>query len=268
MQHQEEASEYSNQEESSDVERSLEFNAFESSPNENDHSNNFGFKPLSSERPEGRPEKRKRVETEEARRLKTEIQLLLCRHPKLIPRTSHEIMEKLNTLSDDELFNVHINALNDVAELKDNPSGAAVITACTKPLDLAYLPGFTQQCLNDSELRRNVEAEVTLYLGRVSGMWLIAFQLLNNAYTVFTRQYTSHALALELPINETPIAKFNREEEEEREKKRRATGEDAPLITPILVTTTGETTRRHEDATHANDATTLESSEHAASLRR
>lgn len=251
----------------SEGEEPLEPSGRQYAANRNDASNNFGFSPLASENQEERPNKRKREESEESRRLKTEIQLLLCRHPKLIPRTSHEIMEKLNTLSDEELFNVHLNALNDVAELKDNPSGAAVIMAMTKPVDLAFLPGFTQLCLNDGDLRRNVEAEVTLYLGRVSGLWLVAFQLLNNAYTAFMNNLTLHNASLPL-TNETPLAKFAREEEE-REKKRRASGEDTPVITPLINNAATEKTNdRSEDASHKNDGATLQFSEHATSLKR
>ncbi len=137
----------------------------------------YGFDPLEKE--EVVEEK---VETEAQKKLKKDINLLICRYPSLQIRTSHKLMEKLGGLSEEELRNVYMNAVNDVTELRGTPSAQTVLLL-TYPIDLK-LPGYTEYCMRDLELKRDIESELVLLFGWLGNKINIIFRLINNAYLV------------------------------------------------------------------------------------
>lgn len=195
----------------------------------NSSANNYGFTAM--EDPEvAKEKKRKRDETPEARNLKREIQTLLCRYPTLVPRTSHEVMEKLNAFDDDELNNIYLNCLNDVSEIRGNPIANTVIYGVTSIIDSLYLPGFTEECMADVELKRNIESTVTVWLGRISTAAQMAFQFGNNAYIAArkrSRWESTNGYEFR-PFNYNPNTFEDQLKKKEEEEKKKAT-----LITPV-----------------------------------
>lgn len=189
--------------------------------------NNFGFTPM--EDPEvAEKKKRKREESEEARNLKYEIQTLLCRYPTLVPRTSHGVMDKLNALDDDELHNVYLNCLNDVSELRGNPIANSVIYGSTYFIN-QFIPGFTEECMNDIELKRNIESTVTVWLGKINTAAQMLFQFGNNAYVASRKRvhWDANRRFETDPFGGAFTFDDQLKKKEEEEKKK------ATLITPI-----------------------------------
>ncbi len=139
----------------------------------------FGFDPIEREE----PPKEEKVETEEEKKLKRDINLLICRYPSLQIRTSHKLMEKLDGLEEDELRNVYMNAINDITELRGTPSAQTVLLL-TYPIDMK-LPNYTEYCMKDVELKRDIEAELVVLFGWLGNKINILFRLINNAYVVY-----------------------------------------------------------------------------------
>jgi len=130
--------------------------------------------------------KRAREESEESKALKKEIIKLVSRYPSLELRTSKVIMEKLNEMGEDELKIVRDNCVNDLSELRGTPVSSFVLFCVTSPVDWK-LPGYTEQCLSDVELKRDVETEMISLFGDLSTRINIFFRLLNNAYITWKR---------------------------------------------------------------------------------
>lgn len=153
--------------------------------------NNFGFQPMEPSPEEtntmrGENLSRKRPlpeETAKMKELKAEINKLLCRYPGLVPRTSSAIMQRLAEMTEEELENIHINMLNDITEVRGTPSAEAVICALTYWADAHHIPGYTNVCLADIELKRDIESEVIKLIGFLNTKLNILFRFLNNAYT-------------------------------------------------------------------------------------
>lgn len=145
----------------------------------------FGFEPM-AEVVEEKDKKRAREESEEAKALKKEIIKLVARYPKLELRTSKVIMEKLNLMDEDELRIVKDNCISDLAEMRGTPVSSFVLFLITTPVDWK-LPGYTEECLNDLELKRDVETEMITLFGDLSNRINIFFRLLNNAYITWKK---------------------------------------------------------------------------------
>lgn len=135
---------------------------------------------------ESEKKKRAREESEESKALKKEILKLVARYPKLELRTSKEIMNKLNEMGEDELRIIRDNCVNDLAELRGTPVASFVVFLMTQPVEWK-LPGYTDQCMSDIELKRDVETEIILVLGDLSNRINIFFRLLNNAYITWKK---------------------------------------------------------------------------------
>jgi hypothetical protein len=144
-----------------------------------------GFTPM-EEPVESEKKKRAREESEESKALKKEILKLVARYPKLELRTSKEIMDKLNEMGEDELRIIRDNCVNDLAEMRGTPVASFVVFLITQPVDWK-LPGYTDQCLSDIELKRDVETELIMLLGDLSNRINIFFRLLNNAYITWKK---------------------------------------------------------------------------------
>ncbi len=146
----------------------------------------FGFKPM-EEPVEDEKKKRAREESEESKALKKEIVRIIARYPQLILRTSKQIMDKLNEMGEDELRIVRDNCLNDLVEIRGSPASSFVLFCITRPVDAYLLPGYTDQCLSDTELQRDVETEMIALLGELSNRINIFFRLINNAYITWKK---------------------------------------------------------------------------------
>jgi hypothetical protein len=157
--------------------------------------NDFGFKGMEDPVMD-KEKKRAREESEESKALKKEILKLVSRYPKLELRTSRVIMDKLNEMSEDDLRIVRDNCISDLSELRGTPVSAFVLFCITQPVDYQFLPGYTDQCMSDQELKRDVESEMIAIFGDLSNRINIFFRLLNNAYITWKRlkgEYTDYA---------------------------------------------------------------------------
>lgn len=151
----------------------------------NQEGENYGFTPL--EKPEKKEEKEKEKieETPEMRELKDKIQQLICQYPQLTPRSSNEVMEKLDEMNDKQLRNIYTNCITDVAQYRGTPAANFFIFLLTFLPNRYYLPTYTDVCLKDTELKRDIEAEAIHLLGGLSTRINILFRLLNNAHVAY-----------------------------------------------------------------------------------
>ncbi len=133
---------------------------------------------------DNRPSKKRKIQVEdnpESQRIRETIQLLLCRYPQLQIRSTNLIMEKLKEYDTEQLKDIYRNAINDVTQLNGMPAPHACITLVTKPID-NKVPGYTQKCLNDNELKKDIEIELVQILGHIGNRANIVFRLINNLY--------------------------------------------------------------------------------------
>lgn len=175
---------------SSDTDETQENDGFEMRQNEeliHGGKDNFGFNPLPEDKSERRGRKRKQSEEDYVFSLKREISKLLCQYPKLTIRSSNAMMSKLDELSPEELKNVYQNCLNDVTQLRGNPVATGIIHIMTTFVNNKYINGFTEECLKDEELKRNIDLEYSRLLGDASSKVIILLQLINNAYNAMIK---------------------------------------------------------------------------------
>lgn len=158
---------------------------------EQEEGREYGFEAM-DEPIESEKKKRAREESEQSKALKKEILKLVARYPKLELRTSKEIMNKLNEMGEDELVIIRDNCINDLAEMRGTPVASFVVFLMTQPVDWK-LPGYTDQCLSDIELKRDVETEIIMLLGDLSNRINIFFRLLNNAYITWKKSRGDHS---------------------------------------------------------------------------
>lgn len=157
---------------------------------------NFGYKPLQDENvnrsvnsnQEGGQSntnvKRKRdiKEEIECEIWSEKINRLICKYPGLELRTSSEMMEILSQFNLKELKNIHTNCINDTMELRGTPTSEFTISALTYHINKNYVKGYTSKCLNDVELKREIEEEIIEIFGMLSNKFTILFRMVNNLY--------------------------------------------------------------------------------------
>ena len=199
---------------------------------------NFGFNPLPENKTEKRGRKRKQMEEDDVFMLKREISKLLCQYPKLTIRSSNEVMGKLDELSHEELKNVYQNCLNDVTQLRGNPVATGIIHILTTYLNNRYIKGFTEECLKDEELKRNIDLEYTRLIGDASSRFIIVLQLINNAYNAMVKSngWSTYLFnddaqkkaeeELRRKNNERPDSSVNLHEENAVSKKQKTTNDE------------------------------------------
>jgi hypothetical protein len=142
-----------------------------------------GFTPMEAdERP-----KDSVVETPEIIELRSKINQLLCRYPELTPRSSEEILKKLKEYDVEALRNILQNCLNDLQKVRGTPTAECVIYLVASLVEILYIPNYVETCIKDEELKRDIESEVTYWLGCISNRMNIVFRFLNNAYTCVRR---------------------------------------------------------------------------------
>lgn len=198
-----------------------------SSQEEKGGENPYGFEPMECPTEEAESKKRKREESEESKQLKKEILRYVSRYPQLQLRTSRQIMERLNEMDEDELKIVRDHCITDLSDIRGSPVASSVIFAVTKPIDVTFLEGYTEQCLSDIELKRDVETEIISILGDLSNRINIFFRLLNNAYITWKKNRGEYVFDAK-----TPIPKYATETNNlsERPSQQGETGEREKII--------------------------------------
>lgn len=191
-----------------------------------DRGKNYGFKRMKSpprqmgEEEDGEENEEEvegeEKETEEMKELKAKIQQLICRYPTLTPRTSSEVMDKLDEMNERELRNVYTNCVNDVADLRGTPAACFVIFALSYLPNKYLLPFYTEVCLEDTELKHDVEAEIIHLLGALSTRINIVFRMLNNTYVAYQKQLLQDAFNFNPEMN---YKAFKQTQDEENSRK-------------------------------------------------
>ncbi len=150
--------------------------------------NNFGFQGLPEDPAITEARAKKAEESVKTKELKEKIRVLLTRYNRLIPRTSHALMQKLEGLTEGELDNVYKNCLTDVQEIRGMKAAECVVLGITYPMDVLLLPTYTEHCLRDQELLRDIDAELQDMVGYFSNRAQILIRLLSNAYEVYCKR--------------------------------------------------------------------------------
>jgi hypothetical protein len=177
--------EMGDQEES--VEESLENGGFQamnsddedSGEGPNKRAKTKGFFSQFSSTKEDKEEKRKKE-------VKLKINELLCRNPGLKPRDSLPLMNLFESYSLDQLENIYTNCLNDLIEHR-GMSASSVLIKCLSYVADVLLPGFSDECLKDIELRKDLEYEAIDLLRYFGTRVNILFRLGDNALTAFEK---------------------------------------------------------------------------------
>lgn len=138
----------------------------------------FGFRPL----PEKAAEAEKPRVTPEMHILKEKINLLISRYPELTLRSSAATMASLDTYDEPELKNILNNCINDLQRIRGVPAAEFILHLICGMIDWKLLPGYLDRCMNDVELKRDVESETMSWIGVMNTRLNIAFRMLNNAY--------------------------------------------------------------------------------------
>lgn len=178
--------EMGDQEES--VEESLENGGFQAMNSDDEDSGGEGpnkraktkgfFAQFSSTK-EDKEEKRKKE-------IKLKINELLCRNPGLKPRDSLPLMNLFESYTVDQLENIYTNCLNDLIEHRGMPA-SSVLIKCLSYVGDALLPGFSDECIKDIELRKDIEYEMIDLLRWFGTRVNILFRLGDNALTAFEK---------------------------------------------------------------------------------
>lgn len=103
-----------------------------------------------------------------------------ARYPSIEPLAVHKLLDKLRNLSDEELENVYLNFVNAVSDLKGTRVASLVLLP-TVLLD-SQLPHFSDRCMKDMELKRDIEAEYMEWFGWIGNKVNIVFGLATHAY--------------------------------------------------------------------------------------
>ncbi len=142
-------------------------------------SNPYGFKPSEDPKTPDHDEELNEEEAAEREQLIGELLQMVSRYPQLKLRSSNELLERLKHFTLEQLRNVHFNASNDISELRGTPCATTVLLG-TVYLD-RYLPHYSDICLADVELKRDIENEVVDFFGYFGAGVNILFRLVNNA---------------------------------------------------------------------------------------
>lgn len=179
-----------------------------------------GFIPL----PEQAPTRERAPETPEAKILKERINALICRYPELSLRSSAATMSSLDQYDETELKNIMSNCINDLQKIRGVPASEFVLHLICGLVDYKLLPGYLDRCMDDEELKRDVESEMMNWVGVMNTRLNIAFRMLNNAYIqYFQPDYPHYGDQLPEELEESRYMRNvipQDEVEEERPNKR------------------------------------------------
>ena len=152
---------------------------------------NCGFVPLEEEKKDGgNKNKRKRDPNEDPRLepLKQRILRLVAKYPRVRPRTSLATLRQLDEFDHDELQNVYNNCIIDINKYRGTPTADFVIALATYHMD-KVVKGYTTRCLQDKELKQDVEEEVIITFGLLGNRATIICRLMNNLYKAVFGDY-------------------------------------------------------------------------------
>ncbi len=142
----------------------------------------YGFRPMEGDAEASSPEVPK-VLSERAKRLKLQINQIILQYPQLQIRCSSELLKKLDQYSEEDLYNIHMNAINDVTTIRGTPSAECFLIP-TKLVD-PYLPTYSEVCKKDEPLKRDIELLWMEYVGYLGTIGNIAFSLIRNMNTAY-----------------------------------------------------------------------------------
>lgn len=140
---------------------------------------NFGFVPLEEAVPVDKPSKI--TDSPACLVLREQINTMLTDFPELQLRTSVHTMRMLEQYDEGELANILKNCHSDLRLIRGMP-GAEFLLYLTCSLVERYIPGYLERCQADTDLKRDVESEMTLLFGGASRRMNILYRLVNNAY--------------------------------------------------------------------------------------
>ena len=103
-------------------------------------------------------------ESDDMLALKKQISDIVSRYPNIQLRSTFKLLEKLNHLTEEELINMLRNAQNDIAALNGTP-GADFILSFIGALGDNYIPGFLEECMNDTVLQQDIENQIFNMVG-------------------------------------------------------------------------------------------------------
>ena len=179
-----------------------------------------GFQPL----PEEAPTQEKPRETPEMKVLKDRINALICRYPELTLRSSAATMASLEQYDEAELKNIMQNCITDLQKIRGVPAAEFVLHLVCGLIDYKLLPGYLDRCMDDQELKRDVESEMMSWIGVLNTRLNIVFRMLNNAYIqAFQPDYPHYGEYDELEEKESQYMRNvipQDEQQEERPHKR------------------------------------------------
>lgn len=151
----------------------------------NNNDGNFGFVPETIPIPK---EKELILDTPAMKIIKSKINKLLCRYPTLIPRSSRGAIEALGRYNEEELENIHQNAITDLQAIRGTPTSEFAINTLCGAVDTFLLPGYLDVCLDDEELNRDIESEFSQLIYNYGTKTQILFRLINNAWKLLNNR--------------------------------------------------------------------------------
>lgn len=110
---------------------------------------------------------------------------MLTDFPELQLRTSAHTMATLEQYEEKELENILKNCHSDLRLIRGMPSAEFGIFAIAKLVERVTkgkLDGYHERCHNDTDLKRDIEAEISLLFGGFGRRMNILFRFLNNAW--------------------------------------------------------------------------------------
>jgi hypothetical protein len=186
---------------------------------------------------------------------KEQINLIMGRYPGLEPRTSHTLLARLDQFDLRDLRTIYQNLINDVYQFRGTPSANVLLAVLTRPVDNHY-KGFTARCLQDYELKKDIETELMRVFGFLSTRFCIIIRLLNNLYdTIFDINFNAIDPTLSPPeLTRGSSNLVNNENLQQQEKNKETYIE--PIGRPIKRRRRLARTRRdREDQSDSSDST-------------
>lgn len=131
-------------------------------------------------------------EEEELKILKSKIGRLLARNPKLVLRTTHKLVEKLEGISKEELENILYNANQDSAEINGTPVAVAILRSFARICNVIGIVRdngeFEEELIGDEPLKADVEMELAEYIGLLGTKLNIMFRVFNDYWSAQTKK--------------------------------------------------------------------------------
>lgn len=197
---------------------------------------NYGFQPFEND--EEKEKKKEQDMSPAAQQLRIQINRLICRYPQLTPRSSSHTIETLNRYSLEQLQNIYDNCINDLQSVRGTPTSEMVINVTGSLVErYSSLRGFRERCLTDTELNRDIEAEMISLLYYCGNKLQIAFRFANNAFKCYFDLEDAPNKPPEEPESVKKIQKgiksiFDEQEDKRKRDEEESDGESLPRSPP------------------------------------